>query len=45
MIKFISDLALNARRKTHIVANDLIRQKTVKSNEYLKHLLHWSSLK
>lgn len=39
MIKFISDLALNARRKTHIVANDLIRQKTVKSNEYLKNIL------
>ena len=39
MIKFISDLALNIRRKGNIVANELIRQKTVKSTEYLKNVL------
>jgi len=39
MIDFIENLALTMHRKSHIVANELIRQKTVKSNEYLKNIL------
>lgn len=39
MVDFIEELALTIRRKSHIVANELIRQKSVKSNEYLKNIL------
>ena len=39
MINFISELALTIRRKGNIVANELIKQKTVKSTEYLKNVL------
>ena len=39
MIKFISDLALEIRRKGNVVSNELIRQKTVKYTEYLKNVL------
>ncbi|MEE3344247.1 MAG: hypothetical protein VZS44_09175 [Bacilli bacterium] len=39
MVNFIGTLAINIRRKTHIVANELIKQKTVKYNEYLKNVL------
>ena len=39
MIDFIENLTLTIRRKSHIVANELTRQKTVKSTEYLKNIL------
>lgn len=39
MINFISDLELQIRRRSHIVANELIRQKAVAQNESLKNIL------
>lgn len=39
MIKFIEDLTLQIRRKSHTVKDELIRQKTAKHNETLKNIL------
>jgi hypothetical protein len=39
MVNFIGLLAISIRRKSHIVSDEMSKQKTVKSNEYLKNVL------